>query len=148
MAKPAKKAATKRWKYCLNGLLLILPIWYLYHQMNPTFPEPLEQKDIGPFTVQPMPLNNEAAYDYGGGYLKDFSLTFCEGCTDKIRYAYMSVGESPAPMPEGVDGVIHGASDLKHAHAPFPEQVTESDKLWVTVQDWQGKSYHAFWDLK
>jgi hypothetical protein len=142
-----KQSSPKRWKYCLNGFLLILPFWYLYQQMTPTFPDPLEKKDIGPFTVQPAPLNMKPAYDYGDDYFKDFSLTFCEGCVEKIRYAYMSVGAEPVAMPKDSHGAIHGASDLKHAHAPFPEKLSETDKLWVTVQDWEGKSYHVSWEI-
>ena len=141
------KTAPKRWRYCLNGFLLILPFWYLYQQLTPTFPAPLAEKGIGPFTVQPRPSNEEPAYDYGDDYFKDFSLTFCDGCVDKIRFAYMSVGPEPAPMPEDAYGVIHGNSEVQHAHAPFPEKVSEVDKLWVTVQDWQGNSYHASWSL-
>lgn len=143
----AKMGSPKRWYYCLSGLLLVLPFWYLYQQLNPTFPPPLEKKDIGPYSVQPMPLNELPAYDYGDDYFKDFSLTFCQGCVENIRYAYMSVGPEPAPMPHDAHGAIHGAGDVKHAHAPFPENLTDSDKLWVTVQDWQGKSYHAYWEL-
>lgn len=143
-----KKSFFYRWRYWFNGILLILPCWFLYQQLNPVFPDPWEKKQLGPFTVQPMPYNLEGPYTYDGKRYKDFSLTFCEGCVEKIRYAYVSVAPEPIEIPADDTGAIHGNNYGQEVHAPYPDQLQADDKLWVTVQDWSGNLYHASWDIE
>lgn len=143
-----KRSLPSRGKYWLNGLLLVLPIWFLWTSLNPVFePEWPEQK-AGPFTVALTPLDAGPPYRHGDGYLKDFSARFCQGCVTQIRYAWLSVGAQPAPLPESLDGVLHGSSVGQHVHAPYPAALRPGDRLWLAMQDWRGAVHHVSWPLQ
>lgn len=137
----------RRWKYLLNGLLLIAPAWFYYDSLSPAFPDEWPEQSIGPFTAAPRPANDGPQFYYDGGYIKDFSVRFCDGCVSRIRAAHISVGEQPAPAPSGHEGVLHGNSLAQHVHAPFPARIAPNDRLWLTVQEWNGAVHHASWPL-
>lgn len=137
----------KRLKFWLSGLVLLAPCWYFYQSLNPVFPTEWQEKTIGPFTAALTPANNAPAYPHDGDYLKDFSVRFCEGCTPRIRTAYLQVGSEPLPVSTEVEGILHGHGNVLHVHAPYPLAPTKTDKLWLTVQTWDGQVFYEYWDL-
>ena len=48
-----------RHKFKLNGLVLILPFWFLYQSLNLQFPPALPKAQLGPFEVTAMPLTSK-----------------------------------------------------------------------------------------
>lgn len=137
----------QRYKYWLSALLLMPPVWYTYQALNPSFPPSWEQQTVGPFTVTPMPLNDAAPYPHDGGHLKDFAVTFCAGCWRQIHSAHLVVGAAPAELSPDLGGLLHGGDHLQHVHAPFPRKPASDERLWLTVEDWQGHRYHVAWTL-
>lgn len=135
-------------RYWLNGFVIVLPVYFLYDSLTPAPPpEAWEMQVIGPFEVTPTPADNALPYQHDGEWVKDFSVQFCAGCVKKIRLAYMSVGEQPAPVPAGAEGILHGNHQMQHVHAPYPLERTEQDRLWISVQEWSGDLHHASWPL-
>ncbi|MGB3619781.1 MAG: hypothetical protein WBA20_00370 [Ketobacter sp.] len=144
----AKRTLWHKSRYWLNGLVIIAPVYFLYTSLTPpALQEAWEEQSIGPFTAIPTPANGEPPYLHDGESVKDFSVKFCDGCVEKIRYAYMSVGERPAPIPRGGEGILHGNRVTQHVHAPYPAELNAADKLWVSVQEWNGKIHHGGWSL-
>lgn len=137
----------QRWAYRASGLILIAPIWYFYVSMNPEFPPAWPEQQVGPFTATPTPGDAEPPYLHDENYYKDFSVRFCDGCVERIRLAYLSVGAAPAALPAELDGILHGDRYLQHVHAPYPEALGPDDRLWFTVQEWNGRVHHAAWPL-
>jgi len=119
-----------RWKYLLDGLVPVAPTRCSYDSLMPA-------QAAGRFTAAPPPPNEETPYRYGG-YLEEFGCSFCEGHTAKIRTAYVSVGPRPADAAP-VDGILHGSSLPPHVHVPFPPAAGADDRLWLTVQQWDGQ---------
>jgi len=60
-----------RYKYKLNGLVLILPFIFLYQSLTPEFPPTWQPKDVGSFSVTPMPYNLDAPYLHHDTYTKE-----------------------------------------------------------------------------
>lgn len=137
----------QRWRFHLNGLLLILPFWYLYQSLNPAFPAAWPQQAVGPFTATPVPSDTDEPYEHDGALVKDFSVKLCAGCVEKIRQAYVSVGPQPAASPQGYEGILHGNNFGLHAHVPFPHQLQDDDLFWITLEEWNGERHHGAWSL-
>ncbi|MEX0730410.1 MAG: hypothetical protein WED00_10470 [Aquisalimonadaceae bacterium] len=136
-----------RWKYCLSALLLILPAWFYYQSLNPELPPEWSEQRVGPFTAAPTPADTQPAYVYDGVSLKDFSVRFCEGCRARMRTAYLVVGPEPAAIPAGYDGIVHGHGSYAHVHVPYPERPAPEHRLWLTVQEWDGRLHQVSWPL-
>jgi hypothetical protein len=141
-------ARPKRWRYCLNALVLTAPAWFLYTSLTPVFPPAWESRTLGTLTVTPTPHDDGEPYRHDGQRVKDFSFRFCEGCDRNMRLAAVHVGNSPASPAETETGLVHGHGALKEAHVPYPEQVGASDRLWLSVQTWDGTVHHASWPLR
>lgn len=131
----------------LSVVFLIAPVWLLYQSMNPVFPDPWPEQSIGPFTAIPTPADDDAPYYYDGEYYKDFSVRLCEGCTAQLRRAFLSIGTEASIPEDEPTGILHGSGFILHAHAPAPEHITEEDRLWLMIEDWQGKHYTQSWEL-
>ena len=148
MARLSKSA--KRWPYLLNALILVLPVWFYYQMQNPVFPPALEQKSVAGFSVTPIPLDTNPPYQHDGVYVKDFLLTFGPGEVSSIRQGYLSVGETPrslADMLEHDEGLLHGSEHGQHVHAITTETLNQQQRLWLTLQDWQGNVHQVSWSL-
>jgi hypothetical protein len=139
--------AWQRGRFWSSGLLLVLPCWFLWQSLNPVFPAEWTEQQAGPFTVALTPADDAPPYAHDDARLKDFSARFCEGCVAKVRMAWLSVGSAPSTLPDDLAGVLHGDSRNQHVHAPFPLQTAPEDRLWLSVQDWQGDTHHASWPL-
>ncbi|WP_337880540.1 hypothetical protein [Rheinheimera sp.] len=140
----------QRHKFKLNGLVLILPFWFLYESMNMTFPAALPQQQVGPFTVTPSPLSNDAPYQHDGDWVKDFMLQFCDGCVPKIRQAYMTIATEQPSLDQFADahlGILHGDNHMQHVHALVQSPTASNQKLWLLIEDWQGQQHIASWDF-
>lgn len=145
---PVRRTSLRRWMYRFSGFVLIAPAWFFYEAMSPPpLPQQWQQQSIGPFTAAPQPANNDAPYPHDGAFAKDFSVHFCAGCVERIRVAWLSVGEQPSALPDDLAGILHGNNFEQHVHAPFPKQRGNNDKLWLTVQQWNGQTHHAAWPL-
>lgn len=140
----------QRNKYKLNGLFLILPFYFLYTMLTPEFPDSLKAQKIGRFEVAPMPYNLDPPYIHEGHYIKDFALTFSEGNIKDIRQAYLNIGNKPLPIATlelSGEGILHGSQHGQEVHAIAPKVFKKEHKIWLTIQDWQGKELTISWDL-
>ncbi len=136
-----------RWKYLLNGFLIVAPFWFFYQAMTQTFPAEWPEQTIGPFTAAISPADDAPPYSHHGSYVKDFSVRFCTGCVDNIRVAYLHVGKQPAALADDLEGILHGGAVSQNAHAPYPLSLQPDDRLWLTVQEWNGAIHHTSWPL-
>jgi hypothetical protein len=145
-----KNTFWRRHKYKINGFVLILPIYFLYQSLSPVFPDPWSTQEIGMFKVTPIPYNIEPPYLHDGHYTKDFMLMFSEGEIKYIRQAYVNIGEQALPLSQlqiGDEGILHGSQHGQEVHAISPEVIKPNHKLWLTIEDWQGKLLVASWDV-
>lgn len=140
----------QRNKFKLNALVLILPVWFLYQSLNPQFPAAWQTKQLGDYELTPMPFNKDGPYFHHDMYVKDFLLTFSKGEVSSIRQAYLNIGERALPLAElqqGEGGILHGTRHGQHVHAIAKPTLTADDKMWLTVQNWQGDTWVTSWDL-
>ncbi|MCC2615322.1 hypothetical protein LJ739_03610 [Aestuariibacter halophilus] len=147
---PVHRDKIKRVLFRSNAVLLVLPLWYLYQSLNPTFPDPLAQQSIEELTVTPMPLDNEAPYMHDGVYVKDFMVTFTPNDISPLRQSFMHIGPEPldiATLEQRFEGMLHGSRYGQHVHALAPQIIGAKDKLWLTVQFWDGRTGLASWSL-
>ena len=148
MARLNKKQARKR--YWLNAILLILPVWYIYKAFNPTFPDSLPVIDVGSYSLSAMPYNEDAPYQHDGIYVKDFLVLFQKGDVDNIRQAFVNIGKNPIAIAdaEGHElGILHGSKYGKEVHALAQAALSADDKVWITLQTWDGEVYQGAWPL-
>ncbi|MFT6835536.1 MAG: hypothetical protein ACJA0H_001576 [Francisellaceae bacterium] len=139
-----------RYKFKINGLVLILSCYFLYQSLFPKFPDSLETKKIGAFEVSAMPFNLGPPYLHDGVYTKDFFLTFSKGQIKDIRQAYLNLGKRPLPLSElqkGSEGILHGSQHGQEVHAIAPKLLEPEHKIWLTIEDWQGKQVVTSWNL-
>ena len=87
-----------RHKFKLNGLVLILPFWFLYQSLTPQFPPAWPAQQVGSFEVAPMPLNLEPPYAHHDEHVKDFMLMFNTGDISNVRQGYLNIGPAPLPL--------------------------------------------------
>jgi hypothetical protein len=149
MANP-KNSLWQGYKYKVSGLLLILPIFFLYQSLFPKFPDAWEAKKIGSFEIVPMPYNLDPPYLHDGVYTKDFFFTFKQGDIKNIRQAYVNIGKHALPLRQlaaGNAGILHGSQHGQEAHAISPAVLIFEDKMWLTIENWQGKLLITSWPL-
>lgn len=140
----------QRNKYKLNGLVLLLPFWFLYQSLTPQFPPSWPAQQIGEFEIAPMPLNLKPPYAHHDKYVKDFYLTFSQGDISSIRQAYINIGPAALPLAQlqqGDEGILHGSRHGQHVHAIAQKTLSASDKVWLTLQTWQGETLITHWGL-
>ncbi|SEH67233.1 hypothetical protein SAMN05660691_00803 [Rheinheimera pacifica] len=140
----------QRHKYKLNGLVLVLPFWFLYQSLTPEFPPAWPAQQVGQFEIAPMPLNLKPPYAHHDEYVKDFMLMFGQGDVSDIRQGYVNIGPAPLPIEElqqGDEGILHGSRHGQHVHAIAPKQFSATDKLWLTIETWQGEQLTSSWEL-
>jgi hypothetical protein len=145
-----KSSLWQRHKYKINGLVLILPFYFLYQSLFPVFPDSLRTQQIGEYTVTPTPYDLDAPYLHGGHYTKDFMLMFNEGDIKDIRQAYVNIGKTALPLSQlqlADEGVLHGSQYGQEVHAIAPEVIQAEHKLWLTIENWQGKQLILSWNL-
>ncbi len=134
-------------KYWLNALVLIAPFWFLYDALTAVLPPAWPMQVVGPFEVTPTPRDADGPYEHDGIPVKDFAFRFCEGCVERIRMAYANVGPEATAETDGGEGVVHGHGALQEAHVPYPIRPGPTDRLWLTVQEWDGTLHRVAWPL-
>ncbi|MCY7293860.1 hypothetical protein [Alteromonas sp. a30] len=147
----ANKSVWKRYQYLLNGMLLALPVLFLYQSLTPSFPASLGTKTVGEFEISAMPFDANPPYLHDGVYVKDFMVTFTKGNVDEIRQAYLNIGEKARPlnqMQRASEGILHGSRYGKHVHALASESIHPSDKVWLTIEHWDGRIEQVNWDWR
>ncbi|NQY89022.1 MAG: hypothetical protein HRT51_15005 [Colwellia sp.] len=139
-----------RYKYKINALVLLLSVYFLYQSLNPKFPDTWNTQKIGLFEITPMPFNLEPPYLHDGHYTKDFFLVFSQGKIDDIRQAYLNIGSKPLPLSTlqaGDSGILHGSQHGQEVHAIAPKTLKTEDKVWLTIENWQGEQVVTYWEL-
>lgn len=139
-----------KYKYKLSGLILVLPLIFLYQSLNPTFPPPWPSQQLGAFKIAPMPLDMKAPYKHHGEYVKDFMLIFEQGDVAHIRQAYVNIGPEALPFEvfqKGENGVLHGTKHGQHVHAITATRLSAMDSLWISIQNWQGEWLVSKWPV-
>lgn len=139
-----------RYKYKINGLILVLVGYFLYQSLFPQFPDALPTQELGAFEVTPIPYNVDAPYLHDGTYTKDFLLLFSKGQVSAIRQAYLTIGTAPLPLAtlaSGDAGILHGSQHGQEVHAIAPEVLRAEHKIWLTIEDWQGQHQVTSWAL-
>lgn len=137
-------------KYKLSGLILILPAIFLYQSLNPTFPPAWPSQALGEYKITPMPLDLKAPYLHHDEYVKDFLLIFEQGDLANIRQGYANIGPKALPieaMQQGENGTLHGTKHGQHVHAITGASIASTDKLWVSLQNWQGEWQVSQWPI-
>ena len=77
-------------------------------------------------------------------------LIFSKGDIDNIRQAYLSIGENALPVSQVQDhgdGILHGSKHGQEVHAVSPEVLTINDKIWLTIETWQGQQQTISWEI-
>ncbi|RUO29753.1 hypothetical protein CWE12_07210 [Aliidiomarina sedimenti] len=146
-----KNTFWNRNKFKFSGLILVLPIYFLYQSLQPPeFPPMWDEKTIGPFKVAIQPLNNEPPYAHHDDWVKDFSAYVNQGEVRNIRQGYVNIGTSAIPLQELEQddvGILHGSELLQHVHAIAPQTFSAEQRVWVTLQTWDGDVYQGNWEL-
>lgn len=145
-----KRSLWHRYKYKLNGLLLVLPGWFLYQSLTPSFPPSWDARQAGEFTLIPMPLDLDRPYVHHGDYVKDFFFTLSKGDVRDIRQAFVNIGPQPLTLAEFQQhelGILHGSRHGLHVHALSPKTLTKEDRVWISVQTWQNQVFSTSWSL-
>ena len=141
-----------RHKYLLNAWVLILPLYFLYQSLSPEFPPVLREQTLGQYTVAPMPFDTKGAYEHDGEFVKDFLVTFKQGEIDQIRQAHMNIASSATPIEvirerNAEEGILHGSRHGQHVHALAKETFEHGDRIWLTIENWDGSVVQTSWEL-
>lgn len=140
-----------RIKYKLSALVLVLAAYFTYQAFQfPEFPPAWEARTVGPVTIKLQPMNDEPPYTHHDDHVKDFMAFVPEGSVGDIRQAYLNIAPQAKPLAELQSddvGIMHGSELLQHAHAIAPDRFAADDKVWLTVQTWQGKIHTTSWKL-
>ncbi|MCL1074446.1 hypothetical protein [Shewanella dokdonensis] len=137
-------------KFKLSGLVLLLPVYFLYRSLHPSFPAAMAAATVGEFSVIPTPLDDAQPYQHDGEYIKDFMVTFKQGDLAHIRQGYMNIGTTALPlsqMQQGELGILHGSRYGQHVHALASDHIDDGARLWLTLETWQGKILVTSWPL-
>lgn len=147
--KNTKNGFWTKYKYLFNGLLIALPILFLYQSLNPNFPATLGTQTLAEFEISAMPFDAKPPYLHDGVFVKDFMVTFSKGNLDDIRQAYLNIGDQALPlqqMQQAAEGILHGSRYGKHVHALASKHILPTDKVWLTIERWDGRIEHVSWD--
>ncbi|WP_024850373.1 hypothetical protein [Hydrogenovibrio kuenenii] len=138
-----------RYRFWINGFILLLPFWFLYQALTPPPLEPKwAKKQNGEFSAEVRPMDKEPPYLHDGEREKDFSVIFGDSCANRVKQAYLKVATSAPNLPDDDSGIVHGNTSIQHAHVPFPDVIKTDDRLWLTIQDWQGRIIQLSWVLE
>lgn len=139
-----------KYKYKINGLVIILSCYFFYQSLYPKFPDTWDAQKVGEFEISPMPYNLEPPYLHDGHYNKDFFMIFNQGKVANIRQAYVNIGAKPLPLAQlqaDDAGILHGSQHGQEVHAIAPQTITADHKMWLTIENWQGEQWVGRWDL-
>lgn len=138
----------ERSRFHLSALLLLVPLALAPAALRTPSPElgarALPERTVGPWSVVVSEAKLEAPPS-GEGATKDYNARFCEGCAEAIRAAWLTAGSEPRPGTN--NGLLHGSPHQLEAHAPYPARIAPGDRLWLTVEGWDGRTHEVSWPL-
>lgn len=144
-----------RWKYHLNGVLVLLPLVFLGDYLAEWAPGP-KAEAIG---LPEQPIGTCRATAHGDPPLRaepgntlDFLVRFRPGCFENVRVAFLAIRDTP-PEPAsllaaGYGAILHGGAFNLHAHVAVPERLSGDEALWLVVEDWNGAFHRTAWSLR
>lgn len=140
-----------RGRYCLSGLMLILPLIafpFYFRQVSapPLGANILPERQVGDFRV--VLAEFRAGPPRVGPkrhLLKDYQLHIRDGYPDRIRTVYLRVGKPPNDRNLGE--IMHGNPYRLGAHVRFPATLRADETLWLTLEEWDGSRHQASWPL-
>lgn len=145
-----KITSRKKYQYIIHAVILVLPVWYFYQSLHPEFPPVLETKKVGEYEITPMPYDENAPYHHDGLFVKDFLLMFKTGDVATVRQAYLNIGAEPmslTSLEQEELGILHGTRHGQHVHALAKASLSQDDKIWLTLQRWDGQIHTMSWDV-
>ncbi|MFT4807905.1 MAG: hypothetical protein ACI9LX_001228 [Paraglaciecola sp.] len=146
-----KNTILNRHKFKINGLALLFPVYFFYQQLQiPVSQDPWVAKQVGEFNLTIQPVNKEAPYAHDADWFKDFTVFINKGSITQIRQAYANIGTVPVPIEElqlNDIGLLHGSNLLQHVHAISPVHIASNDKMWITIQTWDGTIFTQSWQM-
>ncbi len=135
-------------RYLLNGLLLALPVYFIYRALNPAFPPVMPEISAGDFVLTAMPYDEDAPYQHDGLFVKDFLVMFQKGKVSDVRMGYLNIGEAPLSLEAAREqelGILHGTRHGQHVHGLASAEIKPGDQVWITLQTWDGKIHQGAW---
>lgn len=140
------------WKFRLSGLLLLAPVAVIVSDLMDPHDDfdarVLSSGTVGPWTVtlaeawQGPPATNLP----GTIVMKDLAARFCDGCARDIRAAYLTV-DHERPSIDQAGSPLHGNPHHLEAHVFFPTTFRGDERLWLTVDAWDGSVFQTSWAL-
>ena len=131
-------------------MILIVPAVAAPVYFGPRPPPPrgahiLPEREVGPYRVTlAEQLAGPPRTGEGGRPVKDYVLRIAEGYPERIRGAYLHLGD----RPDGDDlgEALHGDPYRLHVHLPFAPHGAD-DALWLTLEEWDGTRRQISWPL-
>ncbi|AYV14490.1 hypothetical protein [Shewanella algae] len=139
-----------RHKFNLSGFVLLFSGYFFYQSLHPQFPAALPAQTVGEFTLAPMPFDLNPPYRHDGEFIKNFMVLFREGDLGNIRQAFMNIGPEALPidqLQQGDLGLLHGSRYGQHVHALTQAEIYRQDRLWLSIENWQGEIVQASWAI-
>lgn len=140
-----------RWRFHLSALLVLIPLGFMPHYFHEAKLDRglrgLGEREIGNLQVGPWTARM-AEWEVGepedegrAGFVKAFTLAFCDSCSAQVKAAYLRIGEPRSLRAAG--GLLTGTPHQLFAEVAIPARVTPSDQLWLTVEGWDGAVHQA-----
>jgi len=139
----------RRWWFHLGALMVILPAVYLksYIDLQAMFIQSREEGlrateiVVGPWILQLQERAEEEPFWHPGeGWEKQFRVIPCAACVDRIRAIFISL-KRPGSTEYGE--VFGGNPYRSFADMKLGRNPTTDDKVWITVEGWDGSLYQA-----
>ncbi|MDU4249290.1 thiamine pyrophosphate-binding protein [Pseudomonas sp.] len=140
-----------RWRFHLSALLVLIPLGFMpqyFHEakldrgLRGLGEREIGNLQVGPWTARMAEWEVGDPEDEGrAGFVKAFTLAFCDSCSAQVKAAYLRIGEPRSLRAAG--GLLTGTRHQLFAEVAIPARVTPSDQLWLTVEGWDGAVHQA-----
>ena len=134
------------WKYRINAILLLLPIFFIYQNSNK--PAGLSwHADLGHIALVVQSVEQSRPYIYDGRLHRDFSLKLEKGLPQDILQAWINIGPVASQPSIGSEGVLSQRGQIFFAQVPSPQDLDHDDRLWLSLIAKDGRKYSLSWQL-
>lgn len=107
-----------------------------------------EKRSIDDFNVVLIEEEKTPPYTiFGGTKMKNYALKFDIENLNYIRVANLQISKI-APEISLINGLAHDNPYELHVHVVFPQNLEEDDKLWLSIEKWDGTTKQIFWPVK
>ena len=140
-----------RWRFHLSALLVLIPLGFMpqyFHEakldrgLRGLGKREIGNLQVGPWTARMAEWEVGEPEDEGrAGFVKAFTLAFCDSCSAQVKAAYLRIGEPRSLRAAG--GLFTGTRHQLFAEVTIPARVTPRDQLWLTVEGWDGAVHQA-----